>query len=181
MHTEKLLDQLLAQTRHIIDEVEKLRSLDTETLSRREHEHSWNILECIEHLNLYGDYYLPEIESKIMSSKTQSEQHFRPGILGDYFAKSMIPKEKLNKMKTFKDKNPLNQDLDISVMDKFLEQQNKLLELLEQSKGHSLNKIKISVSISRFIKLKLGDAFRFYINHMIRHMAQIRRIQNSLN
>jgi hypothetical protein len=88
----------------------------------------------------------------------------------------MLPKEKLNKMKTFKDKNPLNATLDRSVIDRFLEQQTQLLELLELSKNVSLNKVKTSISITKLIKLKLGDTFRFYINHMLRHMNQIDNI-----
>ena len=36
---------------------------------------------------------------------------------------SLLPKGKLNKMKTFKDKNPLNANLDKTVIDKFINQQ----------------------------------------------------------
>src|SRR5690606_10422315 len=89
---------------------------------------------------------------------------------------SMLPKDKLNKMKTFKDKDPLNASLDRKVIDHFLQQQVILLDLLDQSHRVSLNKVKISTSISNLIKLKLGDTFRFYINHMIRHSKQIDRI-----
>ena len=89
----------------------------------------------------------------------------------------MLPKEKLNKMKTFKDKNPLNAKLDKSVIDRFINQQIKLLDLLNQSRNVSLNKVKIKTSISSFIKLRLGDTFQFFINHIIRHLSQIDRIQ----
>ena len=89
----------------------------------------------------------------------------------------MLPKEKLNKMETFKDKNPLNAKLDKTVIDKFINQQIQLLGLLNQSRNVSLNKVKIPISISRLIKLKLGDTFQFLINHIIRHLKQIDRIQ----
>jgi len=146
----------------------------------RENPHSWNILECLEHLNLYGDFYLPQIAHKIKHSNTKSETHFKSGILGNYFAKSMLPKEKLNKMKTFKDKNPLHSNLDPTVMDKFIAQQNTLLDLLHQAKNVSLNKVKIETSLSSLIKIKLGDTFQFFINHIIRHLKQIEKIQIAL-
>jgi hypothetical protein len=116
------------------------------------------------------------MERKIRNSHTKSEKEFKSGFLGNYFANSMLPKAKLNKMKTFKDKNPLNATLDHSVIDRFLKQQLQLLELLELSKNVSLNKVKTSISITKLIKLKLGDTFRFYINHMLRHMNQIDNI-----
>ncbi|MEO8416582.1 MAG: hypothetical protein ABI472_23155 [Ginsengibacter sp.] len=80
-------------------------------------------------------------------------------------------------MKTFKDKNPLNAKLDKFVIDKFINQQIKLLDLLHQSRNISLNKTKIKISISSLVKLKLGDTFQFFINHIIRHLNQIDRIQ----
>ncbi len=177
MQSEKLIQVLSEQTRQIINQAEKLKIYDLDTLKWKENQSSWNILECLEHLNLYGDFYLPQIENKIKNSKTITETEFKSGLLGDYFAKSMLPKEKLNKMKTFKGKNPLNANLNEAVIDKFINQQIKLLDLLSQSKNVSLNNVKITTSIS-VIRLKLGDTFQFLINHIIRHFKQIERIES---
>ncbi|CAA9203324.1 DinB family protein [Flavobacterium collinsii] len=177
MQSDKLIQTLLEHTRQIINQAEKLKNCDLNALTWRENETSWNILECLEHLNLYGDYYLPQIENEIKKSTTKTDDEFKSRILGSYFAKSMLPKAKLNKMKTFKDKNPLNVKLDKSVIDRFINQQIKLLDLLNQSRNVSLNKVKIKISISNFIKLKLGDTFQFFINHIIRHFHQIDQIK----
>lgn len=180
MKSEELLQELVDRTNQIIQRVEKLKSEDLQSLTWREDAASWNILECLEHLNLYGDYYLPQIETKIKTTNTQTDREFKSGFLGNYFAKSMLPKEKMTKMKTFKDKNPMNTPLDKGVIDKFLKQQVKLLELLNESRGVSLNKTKIEVSISSLLKFKLGDTFRFHINHIMRHLSQIERIQSKI-
>ena len=180
MQTENLIQSLLEQTKQIINQVEKLKTFDLYTLTWKENKTSWSILECLEHLNLYGDFYLPEMESRIKNSTTNAEIEFKSGILGNYFAKSMLPKDKLNRMKTFKDKNPLNDTLDKTVIDKCINQQIKLLDLLNQSRNVSLNKVKIQTSISSLIKLKLGDTFQFFINHIIRHLNQIDRIQTAM-
>lgn len=83
-------------------------------------------------------------------------------------------------MKTFKDKNPLNTKLDKSAIDKCINEQIKLLDLLNQSRNVSLNTVKIETSISSIIKLQLGDTFQFLINHIIRHLKQIERIQSEI-
>ena len=177
MQSEKFIEALLEQTKQILKEAEKLKTYDLNVLTWKEDEISWNILECLEHLNRYGNFYLPEIEKKIKNTDSRSEIDFKSGLLGSYFAKSMLPKEKLNKMKTFKDKNPLNENLDKTVIDQFINQQYKLLDLLQQSRNVSLNKVKIKISISRLITLKLGDTFEFFINHIVRHFKQIQKIQ----
>lgn len=180
MQTEKIIQSLVEQTRENMNKVEALKAYDLHSLTWKENATSWSILECLEHLNLYGDFYLPEIKTKIQQSNTKSEPTFKSGILGAYFAKSMLPKEKLNKMKTFKDKNPLNAKLERNVIDKFMNQQEELLNLLNESQKVSLNKVKIQTSISSLIKLKLGDTFQFYINHIIRHLKQIERVEKAM-
>ncbi|KVV14567.1 DinB family protein [Flavobacterium sp. TAB 87] len=179
MRSEKLITQLIEQTKQIIAQAKILKGCELDVLTFRENQKSWNILECLQHLNLYGDFYLPEIESKIAKSITTTEIEFKSGLLGNYFAKSMLPKEKLNKMKTFKNKNPLNNKIDRTVIDTFINQQIKLLELLNQSRTVSLSQTKINISISSFIRLQLGDAFQFYLNHIMRHLQQIEKIKSS--
>ena len=178
MQSEKLITTLIEQTNHIIIQAELLINLDLKKLTWKKDQVSWNILECLEHLNLYGDFYLTEIENSIKNSTAKNEAEFKSGFLGNYFAKSMLPKEKLNKMKTFKSKNPIKAKLDKVVIEKFISQQIKLLDLLNQSRSISLNKTKTGISITGIIKLKLGDTFQFYINHIIRHLKQINGIQD---
>lgn len=180
MQQEKLIHSLISQTNLIIKQLELLKSYDIYKLTWKENSTSWSILECLEHLNLYGDYYLPQIEKQIKNSTTKAEVEFNSGLLGNYFAKSMIPSEKLNKMKTFKDKNPLNAKLDKTVIDTCINQQLKLLDLLNEARSVSLNKVKIYTSFSKLIKLKLGDTFMFLVNHIERHFVQIERIQQTL-
>jgi len=172
-----LIQKLIEQTRQILNQLEKLKTYDSNVLTSRESPKSWNILECLEHLNLYGEFYLPEIESKIKISKTKSEVEFRSGFIGNYFNKMILPKEKSSRMKAFKSKNPLNKQLDKTVIDKLIDQQMLFLNLLNQSRNVSLNKVKIKTSFSSLIQLKLGDIFQFLINHTLRHLKQVEKIQ----
>lgn len=181
MQSEKLIDELQAQTKAFLNQIEGLKQLDLSTLTWKANETSWSILECIEHLNRYGEFYLPLIEQKLKHSVSTSDALFKSGYLGNYFAKSMLPKENMKKMKTFKDKNPLNALLNKSIIDTCIEQQNSLLDLMNQSRKASLNSIKIETSISKLIRLKLGDTFRFIINHNLRHLKQMECIQLALN
>lgn len=141
---------------------------------------SWSVLECLEHLNRYGDFYIPEITQRISSSKTSFKSDFKPGILGNYFAKSMLPKEKLNKMKTLKAMNPIHSQLNKEIVKKFIQQQNQWLELLNKAEQIDLEKTKTSISISKLITLKLGDTFRFVIYHNERHIVQADQVLKNI-
>ena len=183
MTQNELIDELTAIVRHGVERVSNLKNSEWNTLNYRPSDVKWNALQCLEHLNLYGDFYLPEIESSIVrASKNGQEKNFSSGLLGNYFAKSMMPKNGnvTNKMKTFKDKNP-NQSLSISVLDRFLKQQKQLLQLLDASRKVDLNRVKTAISISKLVKLKLGDTFRFVINHQVRHLLQMEQVISQVN
>ena len=171
--SQTLTLDLIETTRQNLNFAELLKQKTDVELNWKQNSESWSVLECLEHLNLYGHFYIPEIEKTILNSKHNSEEEFKSGILGNYFAESMLPKQKLNKMKTFKDKNPINSKLDRKVIDEFINQQIKTIDLLYKSKNVSLNKNKVKITLSKWIKLKLGDTFRFVINHNIRHLEQI--------
>lgn len=177
---EKLIDDLTELTRQNSDAAEKLNQQIIEQLKWKSSKDEWSALECIEHLNLYGEFYLDEIEQSINQSKFPPEENFKSGLFGNYFAKSMLPKENLTKMNTFKDKNPIDNPLKKSTLDHFVKQQQQILSLLDQSKDVSLNKTKVPISISKWIKLRLGDIFRVVIYHNKRHLVQAEKmISNS--
>lgn len=169
---EALITDLITRTKQVIENAKKFNKLTLKQLNYKTNVESWSTLECIEHLNLYANFYIPEIENKIRISNSKSTTIFKSGWLGNYFAKSMLPKEKLNVMKTFKDKNPIGSDLEKTTMERFIEQQMKMLDLLNQAREVNLNKVKTGVTIASWIKLKLGDTFRVVIYHNERHIVQ---------
>lgn len=173
----QLLSELKTMTENNIKAVETLLSQSNENLNTRKSENSWTVLECLEHLNFYGKFYLPEIENRIRKSQFPSKSpDFKAGIVGNYFTDMMRPKEKLKKMKTLKTANPIHKLLDKSVIAEFIGQQHTMLQLLEKAKTIDLEKTKTSISISKLIKLKLGDTFRFVIYHNWRHVRQAENI-----
>lgn len=173
-----LISELIDITKQNLTFAEALKTKSDDLLNWRENEKSWSILECLEHLNLYGDFYIPEIQSVIQKATTKNDIVFKSGLLGNFFAESMLPKDKIKKMKTFKDKNPINSHLDNTIIDRFINQQIAMIGLLEKSRNISLNNEKTRISLTKYIRLKIGDTFRFVINHNIRHLKQIENIMS---
>jgi hypothetical protein len=171
-----LLEDITRQLEQYIADAEALKTLPLTSLNWRASETSWNVLECLEHLSLYADFYVPEIKKSIASSTHREPAPiFVSSWLGNYFAKSMLPKEKLNKMKTFKDKNPLGSQLGYPAIDRFIQLHRQLLALVQAAKKVDLNKTKTGISITKLLRLKLGDTFRFVVNHVYRHMVQVQK------
>ena len=66
------------------------------------------------------------------------------------------------------------------VIAEFGEHQQKLLQLLETARNYDLNNIRVPITITKFIKFKLGDTFRFFVAHEQRHMVQARNAIHAL-
>lgn len=171
---KQLLKDLQSRVEQIKQIVLTFEAFQEEQLNRKSSAESWSVLECLEHLNLYGDYYLPEMEKSILNGKSAANNFFKPGVLGDYFAKSMQPKTNgaVKKMKSPKDKLPQHSRLGFTTIDRFLKQLDHLQRLLNMANEVDLTKSKTPISISKWIKLRLGDTFRFYVYHIERHVQQ---------
>ena len=172
-----LIEELSAITANAIASAKAFKALPEKDLNSKKDSDQWSILECLEHLNLYGDFYLPEIEKQLLQGlKVSPDAVFRSGTIGNYFANLMKVRDgKIKKMKSPRDKNPMNSKLTILVIDRFLKQSEKLQILLNQARIVDLTKTKVSISLTRLVKLRLGDTFRFYVYHIERHILQAQK------
>ena len=174
--TSHLLEGLKADTRQIILQTNHLLREDPETLLQQPEEGKWSVAQVIEHLNSYGRYYLPLVEVSVSGRTSPPKEFYRPGWLGNYFTKAMKPKNNgqiTNKMQAPRSHRPSRDIGNDIVLKEFLEQEQLLLGLLDKADEVNLEKSRIPISISRFIKLQLGDTFRFLIAHHQRHFVQV--------
>ena len=170
-----ILEELQADVRGLILTASYLQKEDPELLLMTPSAERWSVMQILEHLNSYGRYYLPAIE-KSLRLNTRPKETFSPGWFGNYFTKIMKPGANgriRNKMTSPKDHRPPASLQVKPVMEDFMNQQQQLLNLLEKAKQKDIGGIRTPISISRFIKLKVGDTFRFLIAHEQRHFVQI--------
>ncbi len=184
IETNTLIDDLLEIINQAGYAADRFKEFRTDQLNFKASHNEWSILECIEHLNLYGDYYLPEIEKRILAQHTQANNTiFRSGLIGNYFANLMQVKNGTikKKLQSPKDKNPINSKLTVKSIDRFIKQLDRLRSLLNQSRKTDLTNTKTAISLTKLIKLRLGDTFRFFVYHIERHIVQADKIEIRMN
>jgi uncharacterized damage-inducible protein DinB len=175
--SEELIDMLEDDVRKLMAAAQHLQQADTVKLSYPPAEGQWSAVQALEHMNMYNRYYLPAIEKSMVHIPKEVNAWFVPGFFGNYFTNMMMPKnvfEVKNKMKTQKSFRPERGVNVEGAFKEFFEHQNKLLHLLETARKRNLETIRIPTSISRLIRLKLGDLLRFLVAHEQRHMIQAR-------
>ena len=141
---------------------------------------SWSANECLQHLNTYGEYYLPAIQKAIRSAEGSGAGNpvFQAGVLGHWFTNMMMPatsEKPLKKMKAPKQSRPVKILDSHQVISTFIDQQEQMLQLLEAAKTVDLAKLRVPISLNRFIKMRLGDTFHFLVIHTLRHVIQAQK------
>lgn len=178
--TEQLQEDLHNQVeKQISKAVAEWQQLPYDLLSASPGPGRWSAVQCLDHLNSYGRYYLPQIEKAILANQQKKPvDFFQSGWLGNYFYSLMLPPKdgkSAKKMKAPKNHQPSPLPEPTVVMHEFINQLETLGTLIVIAKRVDLNRVKIPISIAPFIKLKLGDVFLFYTAHITRHMAQAER------
>ncbi len=176
MKTSDLISRLESTVEsHIQMAVEVFQNLPTSHLLRPSSTGGWSIAQCLEHLNSYGDYYLPEINKALVKSKnTNPKPTYKSGWFGAYFTKMMDPAS-AKKMKAFKNHIPPS-DLDPDlVVARFIAQQEMMLSYLHRARKANIGSTRIPISLTKLVRLKTGDVFQFCVAHDARHIAQAKR------
>ncbi len=120
----------------------------------------WSIAQCLEHLNRFGRHYLPAMQTGIQTAVAkgiESNPEFSPGWLGGFLIKSVKPQgstQAKGKYPSPKAYNPSRSGtVSPHVLPEFLQGQRDMLQILAASRQVDLNRVRIPVSVSRFIRL----------------------------
>lgn len=183
MTTDELFKEISLITKSNYDFVQnKLNKLKDSQLNWKPNNQSWSINEILFHLNQYAHYYQNVFISKIESTKfTEPKSQFISSPLGKSAWKSMklgVANNIKRKFQSPKNYNPTLQPQlvrpnEISIFEKY---QLDLFEIIEKARKVNIQRVKIPISISKFIRLKLGDALLFVIYHNERHLQQIKNL-----
>jgi hypothetical protein len=185
MTTQKsLLAQLTTDLQAIILQAEKLYDLNDTQFNQKPSPERWSVAECLVHLNYYKNVYLPPLTEAIQRGKSPKQDAYEGGWLGNYFTNMMMPKDGFvkNTMRAPKPSQPTPSQPTQSVytkavLDEFLAHQRTLLGLLRGAEQVDLIRTKAPIpTVGAWLKLRIGDVFRFLIAHEQRHFIQIKNV-----
>jgi hypothetical protein len=179
----ELLEELEALTKQFLDFFNaRILPLTQQQLEWSSDTGAWSCADVIHHLNAHASHYHPVFLEKIRQTDyRQPVDVFLSSPLGSSAWKSMKLGNVGNIRRKFKAPKSFNPSKNSSLIhegyiEKFQSNQETLLQILEEARGINLRRVKIPLSLSRFIKLRLGDALIFITYHNRRHQQQLLNI-----
>lgn len=151
-----------------------VRTTDPRLFTVRPNSASWSAAECISHLSISTEMFLPVLRKAIDDAKTKGLKSDRKpsmdvlGRLLKWFLEPPIRK----RVRTAAPFVPRSVRAKAEAFGEFSSLQSKLVELVQEASGLDLKKMKIVSPFDKRVKYNVYSAFRILVAHQRRHLWQ---------
>jgi hypothetical protein len=182
-HIDELLGDLTSITERNLQFIgRQLRGLSSAQMNWKKDNKTWSVNEILAHLNAYASYYNKTLALRISGTRhREKSEKFVSSPLGRSAWSSMKLGNAQNIKRTIRSPKMYNPSVNPTLLsgnelDTFEQGQLELLDIIKEASKVNLKKVKIPISISKIIRLRLGDALMFVVYHNERHVQQIKNV-----
>lgn len=158
--------------------VSKFNHLSEAQLVWKPNPTTWSLQEIFAHLNAYGEFYHLTLHQRIDNTRFRTPKlNFVSSPLGKSAWASMKLGRARNVKRHFKAPSEYNPTTNPAIVKgaevpTLIAGQKDFMLIIEKAIGVSLRKVKVPISVSKFVRLRLGDALLFVAYHNERHFEQ---------
>ena len=154
---------------------QRFRPLAADVLNRRPGVGRWTVGQCLEHLNIVGGHYLPEIRKRLKRAQGQGSRPAataKSGFLGRRLVAAMRRPAAEKPLVSPDRYAPTGTRLPRTVSEVFSRQLDELLSLLLLARQVNANAVRIPNPVIPLLRLRLTDQLEFLVVHLQRHIMQ---------
>jgi hypothetical protein len=173
------LSAVLEEAKVVADETRRaFGHLSAAELNWKPDEGEWSIAQCYEHLVLSNRPFVPILERTIRAPRRPTlweRTPVLPGLFGRMLIRALRPDSgwKARARPAFL---PSASAIEAGVIGRFLDLQDRLMQLLEATRHLDLDGLVITSPVSPIITYSLMDACRIIVVHEQNHFVQARRL-----
>jgi hypothetical protein len=154
-----------------------VRGLSVEQLNWKPRPGSWSVGQCLEHLCISGELYLPPIAKALNNRQPSPVDAVTPGWFGAWFIRTYIaPSPHTKKAPAPKKIRPVLSVVEPSVLDRFLAVNRDARALIERAQPYDVNRIRFVNPFIPIIRFTVGTGFEIVAKHEDRHLLQAEKI-----
>jgi len=155
------------------------RGLTSQQLNWRAQPGEWSIGQCLEHLWIANQVYLPAIAASLADRPHGTAAEITPGWFGRWFIRSYIaPSAQTKRAKAPKKITP-SAEVDPAILDRFLESNQRVRELVVRAANYDVNRIRFKNPFIPVIWFTVGTGLEITARHEDRHLLQAERVRAS--
>ncbi len=172
----QLTDELETNDRQA---TELARGLSPEQLNWKPAESVWSVGQCLQHLCVTNDVYLPAIAKALDDRPRSPVQGITPGWLGRWFIRTYIEPSPRSKKAQAPRKIAPAERVDSSVLEVFLRGNDIARALVRRAGAYDVNRIRFKNPLIPLLRFTVGTGLEILWRHQRRHLLQAERIRQA--
>src|SRR5437660_3944729 len=160
---------------------ELVSPLTVEQLNWQTGRGAWSVGQCLEHLCIATEVYLPAISAALAGQSIASVPEITPGWFARWFIRSYLEPSPQSKRAPAPKKIVPGPRVEPSVLDRFLSSNQATRELIRSAAAHNVNRIRFKNPLIPGIRFTVGTGLQIICSHERRHLLQADRVKQSLN
>jgi hypothetical protein len=140
---------------------------------------SWSVGQCLEHLCITNEAYLPAISLALNGKPDAPVEQITPGWFGRWFIRSFIEPSPVTKRAPAPAKIRPTAHVGASVLERFLAGNESFRELTVQAHAKNVNRIRFWNPFIPGIRFTVGTGLQIVVGHERRHLRQAERVLHS--
>jgi DinB family protein len=139
----------------------------------------WSIGQCLEHLCVTNESYLPPISAALREKSRSPVEEITQGWFAGWFIRSFAEPSPNSKRVTAPGKIRPRPRTDLSVLDRFLSGNQACRDLILRARGNDVNRIRFWSPILPGLRFTVGTGLQIVVSHERRHLLQAKRVKDS--
>jgi len=159
-----------------------VKGLSAEQLRQRPGPNAWSVAECIRHLSITSEEYLPILEEALKRARHQlgsPKATLKMDLMGRVLKWSLEPPARF-KVKTTAQFEPSGTQSIEDLPPSFATLQQELKIRIESASGLAIDQVKIASPFNKRVKYNLFSAFNILVAHQRRHIWQAEQVKQRL-
>ena len=140
---------------------------------------AWSVGQCLEHLCIANEEYLPAISSSLEGKPISAVQEIIPGWFGRWFINNYIEPSPQSKHARAPNKIVPGARVEPSVLDRFLRSNQAARELVRHAGDYDVNRIRFRNPFIPVLRFTVGTGLEIVSRHERRHLLQAERAKRS--
>ena len=158
---------------------ELIAGLTPEQLNWQPTPGAWSTGQCLEHLCITNEAYVPAILASLAGKPVSPVQEITPGWFARWFIRSYIEPSRQTKRASAPKKIVPGAQVEPSVLDRFLHSNQAARELVRHAGDYDVNQIRFGNPFFPILRFTAGTGLQIVSRHERRHLLQAERVKQS--
>jgi DinB superfamily len=153
--------------------------LSLEQLNWRLWPGAWSIGQCIEHLRIANDVYLPSISAALQGREQARVQEIRLSRFSRWFIRNYIAPNPEGARAMAPKKIEPGIQVDLRVVETFLRSNQAAQQLIRRASLCDVNRVRFKNPFIPLLRFTVGTGLEIIAKHQVRHLLQAERVRES--